>query len=132
VQDSVDFATAGRSFGVLVRAVGAAGPVGTPEGGGPFGVVAPNDCALAAIEAGGAFEQLVMRTGTLGAFHVVPGRVMPAGLTEGMTPTTVQGQALGVTLAGGPKVNGFDIVAPVIPVSNGMIHAMGKSPKLPE
>jgi uncharacterized surface protein with fasciclin (FAS1) repeats len=132
VQDSVDVATAAGSFAILVEAVGAAGLVGTPEGGGPFSVVAPNGCALAAIEAGGAFEQLLMRTGTLGAFHVVPGRVKAADLTEGMMPTTVQGQALVVTLAGRPKVNGFDIVAPGTPVSNGVIHAMGKSPKRPE
>jgi len=127
-QDIVDAAVGAGTFGMLVKAVEAAGLVETLKGEGPFTVFAPNEFAFAEIEEGGEFEELLMQPDRLTAlltYHVVPGKIMAADLTEGMTLTSVQGGTLTITLAGGAKVNGVDIVNADIPASNGVIHAIG-------
>ena len=125
-QDIVDTAIASGKYSKLVEALEAAGLVETLKGEGPFTVFAPSDIdAFSEVDEGGEFEQLLMDVPKLTSvltYHVVPGKIMSADLTEGMTLTTVQGGDLTITLEGGPKVNGANIVVPDIEASNGVIH----------
>ena len=57
-------------------------------------------------------------------YHVVPGKVMAADLTEGMKAASVQGGELTFTLEGGAKVNGAVISATDVAASNGVIHVI--------
>ena len=55
-------------------------------------------------------------------YHVVPGAIRAADLSEGATVTTVEGSTLTITLADGPMVNNANIVATDIETTNGVIH----------
>ena len=57
-------------------------------------------------------------------YHVVPGAIRAADLSEGATVTTVQGGVLTVSLMNGPMVNGANIVTTDIETSNGIIHVI--------
>ena len=124
--DIVDTAVAAGSFSTLVTAVQAAGLVGTLKGEGPFTVFAPTDDAFAALPKG-TLEGLLADPAALAAiltYHVVPGKVMSTDLTEGMTATTVNGAPITITLEGGAKVNGANIVQADIATTNGVIHVI--------
>ena len=121
--DIVDTAVAAGSFTTLVTAVQAAGLVETLKGEGPFTVFAPTDDAFAALPKG-TLEGLLADPAALAAiltYHVVPGKVMSTDLTEGMTATTVNGAPITITLDGGAKVNGANIVQADIATTNGVI-----------
>ncbi|MCV3739383.1 fasciclin domain-containing protein [Rhizobium sp. TRM96647] len=129
-QDIVDTAVAAGDFTTLVAAVQAAGLVDALKGEGPFTVFAPNDAAFAALPAGTVDtllkpenkDQLV----SILTYHVVPGAVMSADLTEGMMAATVQSANVTFTLDGGAKVNDANITKADIAVSNGVIHVIDK------
>ncbi len=124
--DIVDTAVAAGTFTTLVAAVEAAGLVETLKGPGPFTVFAPTDEAFAALPAG-TVEALLADPAALAAiltYHVVPGAVMSTDLTEGMTAATVNGADITITLDGGAKVNGANIVAADIAATNGVIHVI--------
>jgi len=57
-------------------------------------------------------------------YPVIPGKVMSADFTEGTTATTLQGGAVTITLDGGPKVNGANIVAADLEATNGVIRVI--------
>jgi uncharacterized surface protein with fasciclin (FAS1) repeats len=127
-KDIVDTAVGAGNFTTLVAAVQAAGLVDTLKGPGPFTVFAPTDEAFAALPAG-TVENLLKPENkdqlvAVLTYHVVPGKVMSADLSEGMTAATVQGANVTITLAGGPKVNGANITAADIEASNGVIHVI--------
>ena len=125
-QTIVDIAAGDERFTTLVAAVTAAGLVETLSGEGPFTVFAPTNDAFAALPAGtveGLLADIPALTGVL-TYHVVPGAVMAADLTEGMMAETVNGASLTFTLDGGAKVNGVNIIITDIAASNGVIHVI--------
>jgi uncharacterized surface protein with fasciclin (FAS1) repeats len=125
--DIVDTAVAAGSFETLVAAVQAAGLVETLKGDGPFTVFAPTDEAFAKLPAGtveGLLEDTAALTNIL-LYHVVPGKVMAAQVTDGLTVATVQGSNVSFTVADGAvKINDANIVTTDIETSNGVIHVI--------
>ncbi len=124
--DIVDTAVAAGSFSTLVAAVEAAGLVETLKGEGPFTVFAPTDEAFAALPEG-TVEGLLADPAALAAiltYHVIAGKVMSGDLTEGMTAATVNGADVTITLEGGAKINGANIVQADIETTNGVIHVI--------
>ena len=124
--DIVDTAVAAGSFNTLVAAVQAAGLVETLKGEGPFTVFAPTDEAFAALPEG-TVDALLADPAALAAiltYHVIPGKVMSSDLTEGMMAATVNGAEVTITLDGGAKINGANIVQADIETTNGVIHVI--------
>ena len=118
----------------LVAAVKAAGLVETLEGKGPFTVFAPTNEAFAKLPAG-TVDTLVKpeNKATLTkilTYHVVPGRLEAADLTDGKKLKTVEGDELTVKVSGG-KVMIVDakggmstVTIPDVNQSNGVIHVV--------
>lgn len=126
--DIVDTAVSAGSFNTLVAAVQAAGLVETLKGEGPFTVFAPTDDAFAAIPKATLDALLADPSGDLTQillYHVVPGKVMAADVTDGLEATTVQGGTVKFTVANGTvKINDATIVTTDIETSNGVIHVI--------
>lgn len=126
--DIVDTAVAAGNFSTLVAAVQAAGLVDALKGEGPFTVFAPTDEAFAKLPAGTVDALLADPSGDLAQillYHVVPGKVMAADLSDGMTANTLQGGAVTFSLSdGGAMVNDANIIATDIETSNGVIHVI--------
>jgi uncharacterized surface protein with fasciclin (FAS1) repeats len=118
----------------LVAAVKAAGLVDTLSGAGPFTVFAPTNEAFAKLPKG-TVETLVKpeNKATLTkilTYHVVPGKLAVADLTDGRTLTTVEGEQLTVKNSGG-RISILDAKGGVSRVtisnvnqSNGVIHVV--------
>lgn len=127
-KDIVQTAKDAGNFETLLTAAEAAGLVATLQGPGPLTVFAPTDAAFAALPEG-TVEMLLKpenkdRLVEILTWHVVPGKVMAADLSEGMKAKTAQGGELTVTMEGGPKVNGAAISTADIVASNGVIHVI--------
>lgn len=126
--DIVDTAVAAGSFNTLVAAVQAAGLVDALKGEGPFTVFAPTDDAFAKLPQSTIDALLADPTGDLTQillYHVVPGKVMAADLSDGLQATTLQGGAVTFKLSdGGAMVNDANIIATDIETSNGVIHVI--------
>ncbi len=119
-------------FSILVEAVVAANLQGALSGTGPLTVFAPTNDAFAALlaELGVSKADLLANTALLTqvlTYHVVPGRVLKAGVPVGPAITTVQGgtftvnSALAITDARGRSSN---ITATDVLASNGVIHVI--------
>ena len=126
-KDIVDTAAANEDFETLVAAVQAAGLVDTLKGEGPFTVFAPTDAAFEAL--GDTVATLLEEENrdalvAVLTYHVVPGKVMAADLTDDAMVATVQGQDVTIDLDDGPKINGVNIVATDIETTNGVIHVI--------
>jgi transforming growth factor-beta-induced protein len=122
----VETAAAAGSFQTLLTAAEAAGLVATLRDGGPFTLFAPTDEAFAQLPSG-ALETVLADTDLLRSillYHVVPGRVYASDLTDGQIVTTAEGREFRVTLSGGPKVNGVNIIQTDVEASNGVIHVI--------
>jgi uncharacterized surface protein with fasciclin (FAS1) repeats len=116
------------SFSMLVQALEAANLTSALQAAGPFTIFAPTDAAFENLPSG-AFDQLLLNpTGQLTQillFHVLPGSVATEDMSNGMQATTQQGESVNFEVAAGTvRVNGAAIVAPDIPASNGVIHAI--------
>lgn len=127
--DIVDTAIGAGNFTTLVAAVEAAGLVETLKGEGPFTVFAPTDEAFAALPAGTVDALLADPSGDLTQillYHVVPGAVMAADVTDGLEATTAQGSTVTLTVGddGSVKINDANVVATDIVASNGVIHVI--------
>ena len=126
--DIVDTAVSAGSFTTLVAAVEAAGLVDTLKGEGPFTVFAPTDDAFAALPSGTLEQLLADPQGQLTQillYHVAPGKVMSADLSDGMTVETVQGSPITISIADGKvMVNDAQVVTADIEASNGVIHVI--------
>ena len=113
----------------LVDAVVAGDLATTLATGGPFTVFAPNNAAFEAL--GGTLENL-LESGNMDnlvdvlTYHVIPGEYRAADLSDGAMLATVETGEVTFTADGmspsGFKVNGANIVATDIEVSNGVIH----------
>jgi len=128
-------------FSTLVSAVQAAELVDTLNGAGPFTVFAPTNAAFEKIPAdtrNGLMQpdQKDALTGIL-TYHVVPGRVDAAALTQQIeqgggsaTLTTVEGGTLTATVVDGTVTltdeagNTSKVVMADVAASNGVIHAI--------
>jgi uncharacterized surface protein with fasciclin (FAS1) repeats len=118
----------------LVAAVKAAGLVKTLEGKGPFTVFAPTNEAFAALPAGTVDtllkpENKATLTKIL-TYHVVPGKLEAADLTDGKKLKTVEGDDLTVKKSGDSvmivdaKGGEATVTIPNVNQSNGVIHVI--------
>ncbi len=123
----VDIASTTDGFGTLVAAVQAAGLGETLAGEGPFTVFAPTDEAFAALPAGLVDALLLPENKDaltkILTYHVVPGTVMAADITDGDV-ATVEGQNVTLSTADGVTVNGAKVVQADIVADNGVIHVI--------
>jgi uncharacterized surface protein with fasciclin (FAS1) repeats len=127
-KDIVDTAVAAGDFTTLAQALTAAGLVETLKGEGPYTVFAPTDAAFADLPEGTVDTLLEDPKGQLTdilTYHVVPGEVMSADITDGMTAETVQGGELTFSVEDGTvMVNGATVTTADIETSNGVIHVI--------
>jgi uncharacterized surface protein with fasciclin (FAS1) repeats len=123
----VDVASSTDGFSTVVAAVQAAGLVDTLNGEGPFTVFAPNDAAFAALPAGLVDALLLPENKDaltkILTYHVVPGTVMAADVTDGDV-ATVEGQNVTLSTADGVTVNGAKVIQADVVASNGVIHVI--------
>ena len=125
--DIVTIASETEGFSTLVAALQAAGLVETLQGDGPFTVFAPTDDAFAALPKG-VLDALLLpeNKDTLAAiltYHVVPGAVMAADVTDGKV-ATVEGSDVTLSTKDGVTVNGAKVIQADIEGSNGVIHVI--------
>lgn len=123
----VDVASNTEGFSTLVAAVSAAGLVDTLNGEGPFTVFAPTDDAFAALPPG-VLDALLLPENkeTLAkilTYHVVPGTVLAADVTDGDV-ATVEGQSVTLSTADGVTVNGAKVIQADVMADNGVIHVI--------
>ncbi len=126
LMDIVDTAAAAGSFNTLLAAAEAAGLVDALKGDGPFTVFAPTDDAFAALP-DGTVEALLADPEALAdilLYHVVPGKVMAADVTDGLEAETLHGATVSFSTMGGVMINDANIVATDIEASNGVIHVI--------
>ena len=126
-KDIVATAVGAGQFNTLVAAVKAAGLVGALQGKGPFTVFAPTDEAFAKLPAG-TVEALLKDPKALSnilLYHVVPGAVKAAAVTDGLTAKTLQGSPVTFKVMDGKAmIDGANIVATDVMASNGVIHVI--------
>jgi len=128
-KDIVDTAVAAGSFKTLVTAVQAADLVDALKGEGPFTVFAPTDEAFAKFPPG-VVPSLVRpeNRDTLVAiltYHVAPGRLTAAMVTELDRIETLNGQRPAVRVDGGSvMIDNATVIAADIKASNGIIHVV--------
>lgn len=93
------------------------------ESGDKYTVFAPVNSALTGLDADQLTGDSELLEKTL-TYHVLPGAVRAADLSDGMTATTVQGDPVTIRLPSGaaPMVNRANIVATDIKARNGVIH----------
>ncbi|GAB3825094.1 fasciclin domain-containing protein [Hymenobacter jeollabukensis] len=130
-KDIVDNAVNSKDHTTLVAAVKAAGLVETLKGAGPFTVFAPTNAAFEALPAGTVDgllkpESKAKLTKVL-TYHVVPGALKAADLTDGQELTTVEGEKLKVSVKDGKvMVGGATVTIPDVVSSNGVTHVVDK------
>ena len=130
----VENAVHSKDHTTLVAAVKAAGLVDTLSGPGPFTVFAPTNEAFDKLPKGTVAtlvkpENKATLTKIL-TYHVLPGKLEAADLTDGKTLMTVEGDQLTVKRTGG-KVYIVDakggmsrVTIPDVNQSNGVIHVV--------
>jgi uncharacterized surface protein with fasciclin (FAS1) repeats len=123
----VEVASANPDFSTLVAAVSAAGLVETLSGEGPFTVFAPTNEAFAALPAG-VLDALLLPENKdalvkILTYHVVPGTVLAADITDGDV-ATVEGQNVTLSTANGVTVNGATVITADVLADNGVIHVI--------
>lgn len=125
--DIVETAVAAGQFKTLVAALEATDLVAALRGEGPFTVFAPTDEAFAKLPAG-TLDALLADTETLSKillYHVLPGAVMAADVTDGLSVATLEGSTVSFSVADGTaKINDATIVATDIKARNGVIHVI--------
>ena len=123
-----EVAAAAGGFTTLLAAVEAAGLVDDLSGEGPFTVFAPTDEAFAALPAGTVDALLADPAGDLTQillYHVVPGQVMAADVSDGLEADTLQGGKVKFSVVDGVvKINEATVVATDIAATNGVIHVI--------
>jgi uncharacterized surface protein with fasciclin (FAS1) repeats len=125
----IDIAIGSDVHTTLVAAVVAADLAGTLSSEGPFTVFAPVNDAFANLPAGTV--NMLLEPENIGllqsilTYHVVPGKVMAGDLTDGLTASSVQGEALMFSYSGNAwKVNDATIVAADLVAGNGVVHVI--------
>ncbi|MEJ7779642.1 MAG: fasciclin domain-containing protein [Daejeonella sp.] len=125
----VENAVGSSDHTTLVAAVTQAGLVETLSGTGPFTVFAPTNAAFGKIPKA-TLDNLMKPemkddlTKIL-TYHVVPGALMAADLTDGQELTTVQGQKLKVSVKDGKvMIDGANVTIADVVSSNGVTHVI--------
>lgn len=123
----VEVAAATQGFGTLVAAINAAELADTLNGPGPFTVFAPTDEAFLALP-DGLLDALLLPENKetltkILTYHVVPGTVLAADVTDGDV-ATVEGQTVALSTAAGVTVNGATVIQADVIADNGVIHAI--------
>ena len=113
----------------LVSAVVQAGLLETLQGDGPFTLFAPTDQAF--VDAGIDLAALDTPEGKeilsdILLYHVIGSAVPSSAVTECMTATAVNNQALAFTVSNGVMVNDANVVSADVNTSNGIIHVIDK------
>ncbi|QIL74474.1 fasciclin domain-containing protein [Hymenobacter sp. HDW8] len=122
-------AMAVSQISTLTTALKAAGLDDEAASAGPFTVFAPTNAAFEALPKG-ALDGLLKpeskeKLAGLLTYHVVKGRLMAADLKDGQQLTTVQGEKLTVSTAGGKvTVNGANVVQADVLSNNGVAHVI--------
>ena len=130
----IENAVKSKDHTTLVAAVKAAGLVETLEGKGPFTVFAPTNEAFAKLPAG-TVDTLVKpenkaKLTKILTYHVVPGKLEAADLTDGKKLKTVEGEELTVKKSGDSvmivdaKGGSSTVTIPNVNQSNGVIHVV--------
>ena len=125
----VETASAAGQFKTLTAAINAADLAETLKGSGPFTVFAPTDAAFAKLPAG-TVENLLKpenrdRLAAILTYHVVPGKVTAAEVTQLDEAKTANGRMIDVSTSGGiMMVNDAKVITADIPASNGIIHVI--------
>jgi uncharacterized surface protein with fasciclin (FAS1) repeats len=128
MKNIVEIASGNEDFSTLVAAVVAAGLAETLSSKGPFTVFAPTNEAFAKLPAG-TVEELVKpenkeKLAAILTYHVVLGKVMSTDLSNGQQAATVNGQEITISIDGGVKVDGANVVTADLEASNGVIHVI--------
>jgi uncharacterized surface protein with fasciclin (FAS1) repeats len=127
-QNIVETVRHAGSFTTLVAAIDRAGLETTLAGAGPFTFFAPGDEAFAQLPEG-TVESLLAEPEKLAqvlTYHVVLGRVTAADVVRLATATTVQGEALPVSVDGSIRVDNARLLNADIEASNGIIHTVDR------
>ncbi len=128
-KDIVDNAANSADHTTLVAAVKAAGLVETLKGAGPFTVFAPTNEAFGKLPAGTVDNLLKPEmkndlTKVL-TYHVVPGALKAADLSDGQKLKTVQGTELTVSIKDGKvMIDGATVTIADVISSNGVTHVI--------
>jgi uncharacterized surface protein with fasciclin (FAS1) repeats len=134
----VQTAIANPNLSLLVAAVlrasqGSTDVASVLSGAGPFTVFAPTNQAF--INAGFADANAINAADpntltSILTYHVIAGRIFSSDLSDGITPATVNGETVTITLASGAKVKGksnstaSNIVQTDIVTTNGVVHVI--------
>jgi len=124
----VEVAQQTPDLSTLVDAVVAAELVETLEEPGPYTVFAPTNEAFEAL--GGTLETLLEpanreELAEILTYHVVPGELTAAELSDGQMLETVQGDSLEVEISDGEvTVNGAAVAIADVEASNGVVHVI--------
>jgi transforming growth factor-beta-induced protein len=123
----VDVIIGSSNHNTLEAAVGAAGLINTLNGAGPFTVFAPTDAAFAALPAGtvdALLADIPLLTSIL-TYHVVGANALSTDLSDGQTITTLNGEAVTVTInADGVFINNAKVTVADIVADNGVVHVI--------
>lgn len=127
--DIVDTAASAGSFQTLVAAVKAADLVDTLKGEGPFTVFAPTDEAFSKLPEGTLQDLLKpenkAKLQAILTYHVVPGKIMAADVTQINTAQTVNGDSLPVKVEDGSvNIGDAKVTKADIKSTNGVIHVI--------
>lgn len=130
LMDIVDTAAGNEDLSTLVAALSAAGLAEELKKEGPYTVFAPTNEAFAALPEGTLDALLADPAGDLTQillYHVVPGAVTSADVTDGLEATTAQGSPVTFSMAdGNVMVNDANVVGADIEATNGVIHVIDK------
>ncbi|MEM8556837.1 MAG: fasciclin domain-containing protein [Bacteroidota bacterium] len=119
--DVVGLVSLGPNFSELETALGDAGLVEALQEAGPFTVFAPTNAAFPNDAPTGDDLSNILR------YHVVPGRVFAADLSDGLTAATLQGQNVTFTFTANADtvfVNDAQIIATDLVGTNGIVHVI--------
>ncbi|MEM1119747.1 MAG: fasciclin domain-containing protein, partial [Bacteroidota bacterium] len=113
---------------ILEQAVVAAKLAGDLGGEGPFTVFAPTDDAFGQIDADVLATLLAEPEGDLAQilrYHVVSGKVLSTGLSDGMTVPTLNGKNITVSITDGNVfINDAQVTVADIEADNGVVHVI--------
>ena len=124
----VETARQAWAFRTLLTAIDAAGLGDTLAGEGPFTVFAPTDDAFAALPQEtmqGLLEDPPALARVL-TYHVLPGRITSAQITQDSEQKTVGGGVLKLAVNGAVTVNDATVIQPDLEAENGVIHVIDR------
>jgi uncharacterized surface protein with fasciclin (FAS1) repeats len=124
----VETAREAGTFQTPLTAVDVAGLGETLADGGPFTVFAPTDDAFAAlpqetVQGLLADPPALVRVLT---YHVVPGRITSAQITDDGEQKTIEGGVLTIAVNGGVTVNDATVIQADVEAENGVIHVIDR------